>query len=176
MAEENIVTVEFVPTNLAKDGLASNKEQENVNKLAPPVGNSEIVLLASSCSQSHEHEVENQIELSVFRSKRPKMYISTRKSKTEVMHHKSNSGFRCKECKQNLNDEYLILYSSHPNGAQDEYNTLIDPKLSLFTGNEETVDVKDLRAVNRITSFRYVFHISFKILLQKVRCRKKCLL
>lgn len=60
---------------------------------------------------------------------------------------------RCKHCQQKLNDYKLKLYTGHPNNALDEYSVLIDEKLCLFNGNEETTQ-NDWWAMNKITLFR----------------------
>lgn len=62
----------------------------------------------------------------------------------------------CGICRQSLDDKSLKVYSGHPDNAVDEYMALIDDNLCLFRGNEEEVEESDLRAVNKITSYRYV--------------------
>lgn len=60
---------------------------------------------------------------------------------------------RCFICKQNINGDTIKFYNGHPNGAVDEFITLTDPKLMLFTGDESDVNDQDARPQNKITYF-----------------------
>ncbi|XP_014253428.1 DNA (cytosine-5)-methyltransferase 1-like [Cimex lectularius] len=59
---------------------------------------------------------------------------------------------RCDICCQLLESD-IKLYEGHPNNAVEEFVALTDPKLSLFTGDEEVVDDYDSRPQNKITHF-----------------------
>lgn len=60
---------------------------------------------------------------------------------------------KCTICRQLLNDPDLILYEGHPNNAVEEFVALTDPKLALFTGEEEVFNDHDERPQNKITHF-----------------------
>ncbi|XP_069697598.1 DNA (cytosine-5)-methyltransferase 1-like isoform X2 [Periplaneta americana] len=60
---------------------------------------------------------------------------------------------KCQICRQNLNDPNLRLYQGHPDQAVEEFVALTDPKLSLFTGEEEVIHEQDQRPQNKITYF-----------------------
>lgn len=61
---------------------------------------------------------------------------------------------RCEVCRQHLNDPDLLLYPGHPEGALEEFIALTDPKLSLFTGEEEFIHEYDERPQHKITEFK----------------------
>lgn len=63
---------------------------------------------------------------------------------------------KCQICRQILDDPDLRLYDGHPNDSVEEYVALTDPKLSLFTGDEDTIHEDDHRPQNKVTYFRYV--------------------
>ena len=63
---------------------------------------------------------------------------------------------KCQICRQILDDPDLKLYPGHPDNAVEEYVALTDPKLSLFTGEEDLIHEHDHRPQNKLTSFRYV--------------------
>lgn len=51
------------------------------------------------------------------------------------------------------------MYEGHPPDALEESVALIDPRLSLFTGQEEEVDEGDTMPLNKLTYFRlYLSH------------------
>lgn len=80
---------------------------------------------------------------------------STPKNRTKAIKvEKKDNGPSCEVCFQKLNDPDLRLYNGHPNNAQEEYIVLLDPKLCLFNGDELDVSEADVRAMNKITSFR----------------------
>ena len=56
-------------------------------------------------------------------------------------------------CVQVLNSEGLVVYEGHPEGAVEEFIALTHPSLSLFTGDEETLDVTDERPQHKLTAF-----------------------
>ncbi|XP_071444299.1 DNA (cytosine-5)-methyltransferase 1-like [Hetaerina americana] len=62
---------------------------------------------------------------------------------------------KCTMCKQTLKDNPdLVFYGGHPNNAVDEEVALVDPRLSLFTGDEVgDIDAADERPQNKITDF-----------------------
>lgn len=60
---------------------------------------------------------------------------------------------RCKECHQLLNNADLRLFSGDPAEAVEEFITLTDPKLSLFTGDEDMINEADERPQHKITNF-----------------------
>ncbi|RZF31855.1 hypothetical protein LSTR_LSTR009502 [Laodelphax striatellus] len=60
---------------------------------------------------------------------------------------------KCRECHQILNSPDTIAYAGHPNGSVEEFIALTDPKLSLFTGDENFVSEQDERPQNKITHF-----------------------
>lgn len=62
---------------------------------------------------------------------------------------------KCEICHQLLSDSDLKMYEGHPHNAIEEYIALTDPKLSLFTGEEDSVNEYDARPQNKITHFRY---------------------
>ncbi|XP_050512373.1 DNA (cytosine-5)-methyltransferase PliMCI [Diabrotica virgifera virgifera] len=57
---------------------------------------------------------------------------------------------RCNLCKQ-FSDS-VHLYSGHPNNSNEEFIALTDPKISLFTGNEEVYNEEDV-PTHQITYF-----------------------
>lgn len=63
---------------------------------------------------------------------------------------------RCHTCCQLLENPDLKLYEGHPGGAVEEYVALTDPRLSLFSGEEDMIHEHDERPQNKITHFRYV--------------------
>ncbi|KAG8239320.1 DNA (cytosine-5)-methyltransferase 1 [Ladona fulva] len=62
---------------------------------------------------------------------------------------------RCSICKQVLVDNPdLCMYGGHPRDAVEEEVALVDPRLSLFTGDEvDEIDSSDERPQNKITGF-----------------------
>ncbi|XP_066590215.1 DNA (cytosine-5)-methyltransferase 1-like isoform X2 [Prorops nasuta] len=60
---------------------------------------------------------------------------------------------KCEYCKQKLIENEIKLYPGHPNNAVDEDIALTDPKLSLFTGDEDMIFEGDERPQNKITYF-----------------------
>nr|UOI87905.1 DNA cytosine-5-methyltransferase 1 [Sogatella furcifera] len=60
---------------------------------------------------------------------------------------------KCRECHQILNSPDTICYGGHPNGSVEEFIALTDPKLSLFTGDENFISEQDERPQNKITHF-----------------------
>jgi DNA (cytosine-5)-methyltransferase 1 len=63
---------------------------------------------------------------------------------------------KCQICHQILDDPDVILYQGHPDNSVEESVALTDPKLSLFTGDEDDVHEHDQRPQNKVTYFRYV--------------------
>ena len=63
---------------------------------------------------------------------------------------------RCEICRQSLAEDEIKLYPGHPNGAMEEFVSLVDPRLSLFTGDETAVHASDERPQNKVTHFRYI--------------------
>ena len=61
---------------------------------------------------------------------------------------------RCEICRQHLNSPDLLLYPGHPDGALEEFIALTDPKLSLFTGDEDFVHELDERPQQKVTGFK----------------------
>ncbi|XP_072402558.1 DNA (cytosine-5)-methyltransferase PliMCI-like [Diabrotica undecimpunctata] len=57
---------------------------------------------------------------------------------------------RCNLCKQFCDSVYF--YSGHPNNSNEEFIALTDPKLSLFTGNEEIYNEEDA-PTHQLTNF-----------------------
>ncbi|CAG9828260.1 unnamed protein product [Diabrotica balteata] len=57
---------------------------------------------------------------------------------------------RCNLCKQFSDSVYF--YSGHPNNSNEEFIALTDPKLSVFTGNEEIYNEEDA-PTHQLTSF-----------------------
>lgn len=111
------------------------------------------ILLINEDDDNDDHQ--NQ-----FHSKRAKTRNSLEKLRAQskkILPRAKKNESRCKICQQKLNDYKLKLYNGHPNDALDEFNVLIDQKLSLFTGDEENISQNDMRATNKITMFRY-FH------------------
>ena len=70
---------------------------------------------------------------------------------TETIAKKVNE--RCKICHQIIGGDDLILFEGHLEGAVEEFIALTDPKLSLFTGEEEFVSEADERPQHKLTSF-----------------------
>ncbi|GLH01282.1 DNA (Cytosine-5)-methyltransferase PliMCI [Gryllus bimaculatus] len=60
---------------------------------------------------------------------------------------------RCQICRQLLDDPDLKLYPGHPDGALEEFVALTDPRLSLFTGDEQNLEEGDERPQNKLTHF-----------------------
>ncbi|KAK7495817.1 hypothetical protein BaRGS_00013037, partial [Batillaria attramentaria] len=60
---------------------------------------------------------------------------------------------RCTECKQSLDDPDLPVFPGDPHEAVEEFIALTDPKLSLFTGEEEMVESYDDRPQHKLTHF-----------------------
>lgn len=60
---------------------------------------------------------------------------------------------KCQICRQILNDGEIKLYQGHPNGAVEEFIALTDPRLSLFTGEEDMINESDERPQNKLTHF-----------------------
>ncbi|KAK7085821.1 DNA (cytosine-5)-methyltransferase 1, partial [Halocaridina rubra] len=60
---------------------------------------------------------------------------------------------RCDICHQHLGSPDLLLYSGHPDEAVEEFVALVDPKLSLFTGEEVDVHEMDERPQQKVTNF-----------------------
>lgn len=61
---------------------------------------------------------------------------------------------RCEECRQHLDSSDLVLFPGHPEGALEEFVLLTDPKLSLFSGDEESINEYDERPQQKITGFK----------------------
>jgi DNA (cytosine-5)-methyltransferase 1 len=79
-----------------------------------------------------------------------------RKKKVPSPHILKGVPSKCQICRQILDDPDLRLYQGHPDKAVEEFVALTDPKLSLFTGDEEAIHEHDHRPQNKVTYFRYV--------------------
>ena len=79
---------------------------------------------------------------------------------------------RCGSCRQLLDSLDLHIYEGHPQGAVEESVALVDPRLSLFTGDESEINESDVRPLNKLTSFRFdaknSHHYRFDILICEV--------
>ncbi|XP_067015919.1 DNA (cytosine-5)-methyltransferase 1-like [Acropora muricata] len=60
---------------------------------------------------------------------------------------------KCKECKQLLNSPDLSLFPGDSNDAVEEFVALTDPRLSLFSGEEEQCDSYSDTPQHKITNF-----------------------
>lgn len=60
---------------------------------------------------------------------------------------------RCLICLQYLTNPNILLHNGHPKSAVEETIALTDPKLSLFTGEENEIDTLDQVPRNKITNF-----------------------
>ncbi|XP_070183335.1 DNA (cytosine-5)-methyltransferase PliMCI-like [Littorina saxatilis] len=60
---------------------------------------------------------------------------------------------RCSECKQVLEDPELKFFQGDSNEAVEEFIALVDPKLQLFTGEEEMTESYDDRPQHKLTHF-----------------------
>lgn len=60
---------------------------------------------------------------------------------------------RCLICYQYLKNPNILLYKGHPKDAIEEEIALTDPKLLLFTGEEDEINQLDKLPVNKITNF-----------------------
>ncbi|XP_043229878.1 DNA (cytosine-5)-methyltransferase 1-like isoform X1 [Amphibalanus amphitrite] len=60
---------------------------------------------------------------------------------------------RCGTCRQLLESPDTRTCQGHPDGAMDEYVALCDPRLALFTGEEEFVQECDERPQHKLTQF-----------------------
>ncbi|XP_014661569.1 PREDICTED: DNA (cytosine-5)-methyltransferase 1-like [Priapulus caudatus] len=60
---------------------------------------------------------------------------------------------KCKQCRQLLDDPDLNLFTGDPDDAVEEFVALTDERLSLFTGNEETISEYDERPQHKLTEF-----------------------
>ncbi|XP_052224566.1 DNA (cytosine-5)-methyltransferase 1-like isoform X2 [Dreissena polymorpha] len=87
-----------------------------------------------------EEEEENKREM------RPKSEDSTSASVQKIP-------TKCQQCKQLLNDPDLRTFAGPPEDAVEEYVALTDPKLSLFTGEEDNIDSYDERPQHKLTQF-----------------------
>jgi hypothetical protein len=77
--------------------------------------------------------------------------------KKKVLSQKSRgTQSKCDICRQILDDPDLRLYQGHPDESVEEFVALTDPKLCLFTGEEDAIDEHDHRPQNKVTYFRYV--------------------
>ncbi|KAH9507553.1 DNA (cytosine-5)-methyltransferase 1 [Bulinus truncatus] len=61
--------------------------------------------------------------------------------------------FRCSECMKYMDDPDLKLFPGDADDAVEEMIALTDPKLSLFTGNEDYEKMTDDRPQHKITNF-----------------------
>lgn len=55
---------------------------------------------------------------------------------------------RCNICRQYNNE--VLIYNGHPNNSVEEYITLTDERLLLFTGNEESLNQHDERPTHKV--------------------------
>ncbi|KXJ20320.1 DNA (cytosine-5)-methyltransferase PliMCI [Exaiptasia diaphana] len=60
---------------------------------------------------------------------------------------------RCNECRQLLNNSELRMFSGDGEDAVEEFIALVDPKLSLFTGEEEQFGSYDDKPQHKLTNF-----------------------
>lgn len=114
----------------------------------------------SKLLENDEAARQRQITTGHLYSKRPKTELATKRSRAKMIHTGRTATSNRKEpiceiCRQKLQDKDLKEYAGHPNDAVDEYNAVIDEKLSLFNGEEEDVIQHDWRAINKITFFKY---------------------
>lgn len=79
--------------------------------------------------------------------------INPKEEKIVVCEKEKMSLVRCKECHQLLNNPDLRMFPGDPSDALEEFVTLTDPKLSLFTGTEDMIDEADERPQHKITHF-----------------------
>ncbi|KAK3733077.1 hypothetical protein QZH41_008420, partial [Actinostola sp. cb2023] len=60
---------------------------------------------------------------------------------------------RCDECRQLLSNSELRMFSGDSEDAVEEFVALVDPRLSLFTGDEEQFDSYDDKPQHKLTNF-----------------------
>jgi DNA (cytosine-5)-methyltransferase 1 len=82
--------------------------------------------------------------------------VSCRKRKVSTPCTPKEIPSKCQICHQVLDDCDLVLYQGHPDNSVEESVALTDPKLSLFTGDENDIHEHDQRPQNKVTYFRYV--------------------
>lgn len=113
---------------------------------------------SETCSQEQEtmfsDEEEENNDQNFGHSKKARRRDSLKKSWVSTNEARPRNESCCRTCEQKLNDYKLKLYDGHPNNALDESVVLIDEKLNLFNGDEENIIQNDMRATNKITSFR----------------------
>ncbi|KAB7504337.1 DNA (cytosine-5)-methyltransferase PliMCI [Armadillidium nasatum] len=85
--------------------------------------------------------------------KNTELVLGRKESKNSLWTHPLPSLKRCTICSQLLSSEDLMIYPGHPENAVDEFVALTDPKLSLFTGEENSIHDYDQRPQHKITAF-----------------------
>ncbi|XP_033220801.1 DNA (cytosine-5)-methyltransferase PliMCI-like [Belonocnema kinseyi] len=73
--------------------------------------------------------------------------------RTKMTSKKRKDQERCEYCSQKLEESEIKLYPGHPKNALEEYITLTNPGLCLFTGNESDVIESDQWPQQKITHF-----------------------
>lgn len=73
-------------------------------------------------------------------------------SKTEILPESEPELERCEICSQYLHE--ALLYNGHPNNSVEEFITLTNERLQLFTGNEDDIHTQDTRPLLKVL-FRF---------------------
>lgn len=93
----------------------------------------------------------NQEEIEENKVKKRRMKYNTSLNLRKEFKKESLKIEKCNICKQKLED--IILYQGHPSDAVEEIVALIDPKLCIFTGDEDYIHENDIRPQNKLTNF-----------------------
>ncbi|XP_014281484.1 DNA (cytosine-5)-methyltransferase 1 [Halyomorpha halys] len=126
--------------------LDSSIEDNTSGKRKSPCEEDKIIIKEEPEDQEEPID-KKKIKLEAEEMNDSKENIKTASTKQKVVPKK------CEICHQLLNDSDLKMYEGHPHNAVEEYIALTDPKLSLFTGEEDCVNEYDARPQNKITYF-----------------------
>ncbi|XP_017882042.1 DNA (cytosine-5)-methyltransferase PliMCI-like [Ceratina calcarata] len=133
-----------------------NKETDELEIKIPMLSNDETTCDNRSALESKEIQLDSVdgSDENVLKKTKTENYDTTNVGKIGVSRLKSNNlQQKCEYCRQSLSSDDLKIYPGHPNGAVEEFIALTDPRLSLFTGEEDMVDESDERPQNKLTHF-----------------------
>ncbi|KAK5639618.1 hypothetical protein RI129_012110 [Pyrocoelia pectoralis] len=84
-------------------------------------------------------------------SKKLKILQDSNVTKKDLIKNQSIKSERCTICRQYLDE--VALYNGHPNNSTEEFISLTDPRLMLFTGNETDINEIDVHPIHKVTYF-----------------------
>ncbi|XP_043275334.1 DNA (cytosine-5)-methyltransferase PliMCI-like isoform X4 [Venturia canescens] len=140
-----------------KNGESKKEGEQNLLmsdiKDPPAVEQETIIKEEKPNTNSTDNEADDEIEFPVEKKIKTEADAKDAKATKSQVKKAPEAQSRCQICRQKLAENEIQLYPGHPNGAMEEFVSLTDPRLSLFTGNEEAIFESDERPQNKLTHF-----------------------